>query len=232
MTIAPRPGSPARSPERARLLEALSERRVSRQTGIPRRNPAGSLVPASYAQAGLWMVTELEQGSSAYTVPLPMPLPVSLRGRLDTDALRSALTGVGERHEALRTTFTEQDGVLYQVVGAPGPVPLPVLDLTGAADDEVSLRVAAALAARFDLSAGPVLRAELCRLDPEAHLLLLTVHHIACDGWSVPLLHGELADRYNSALRGVPSALPPLPIQYADFACWQREGLDAAELAV
>ncbi|MGJ5753616.1 non-ribosomal peptide synthetase [Streptomyces puniciscabiei] len=199
---------------------------MSRQTGIPRRNPAGALVPASYAQAGLWMVTELEQGSSAYNVPLP----VSLRGRLDTDALRSALTGVVERHEALRTTFTEQDGVLYQVVGAPAPVPLPVLDLTGAADGEVSRRVAASQAARFDLGAGPLLRAELLRLGPEAHLLLLTVHHIACDGWSVPLLHAELADRYNSALRGVPSALPPLPVQYADFACWQRDRLDAAEL--
>ncbi|WP_329223609.1 condensation domain-containing protein [Streptomyces sp. NBC_01485] len=162
MTIVPRSGSPARSPERARLLKALAERRSSRP-GILRRNPAGWVVPASYAQAGLWMVAELEQGSPAYNVPLP----VSLRGRLDTDALRVALTGVVERHEALRTTFTEHDGVLYQVVGAPAQVPLPVLDLTGEADADVSRRLAAAQTARFDLGAGPVLRAELLRLDPQ-----------------------------------------------------------------
>ncbi|MEU9210837.1 amino acid adenylation domain-containing protein [Streptomyces sp. NPDC048415] len=224
MTIVPPLGSPARSPERARLLKALAKRRSSR-AGILRRNLAGSVVPASYAQAGLWMVAELERGSSAYNVPLP----VSLRGRLDTDALRSALTGVVERHEALRTTFTEHDGMVYQVIGAPAQVPLPVLDLTGVAAAEVSRRLAAAQAARFDLGAGPLLRAELLRLEPQEHLLLLTAHHIACDGWSVPLLHAELADGYNSALRGVPSALPPLPIQYADFACWQRDRLDAAE---
>ncbi|MFR9787945.1 amino acid adenylation domain-containing protein [Streptomyces sp. MB22_4] len=222
MTIVPPP--PARSPERARLLKALAQRRSNR-SGILRRSPAGPLVPASYAQAGLWMVTELEQGSSAYNVPLP----VSLRGPLDTGALRGALTRVVERHEALRTTFTEHDGVLYQVIGAPAPVPLPVLDLTGPAADEVPRRLAAAQTARFDLGAGPVLRAELLRLAPRDHLLLLTVHHIACDGWSVPLLHAELADGYNSAVRGVPSALPPLPVQYADFACWERDRLDAAE---
>ncbi|MFJ9732133.1 amino acid adenylation domain-containing protein [Streptomyces sp. NPDC101171] len=224
MTIVPPTGSPVRSPERARLLKALAQRRPG-PPGIPRRSPAGPVAPASYAQAGLWMVAELEQGPSAYNVPLP----VSLRGRLDTEALRGALTAVVERHEALRTTFTEHDGVVRQVIGAPTQVPLPVLDLSGADPDEVSRRVAAAQTARFDLGAGPLLRAELLRLGPEAHLLLLTAHHIACDGWSVPLLHAELAEGYNSALRGVPSALPPLPVQYADFACWQRDRLDAPE---
>ncbi|MFD7714507.1 amino acid adenylation domain-containing protein [Streptomyces sp. NPDC059814] len=225
MATIPAPGSPARSPQRARLLKALAERRSGRP-GIPRRDPAGPLVPASYAQAGLWMVAELEQGASAYTVPLP----VSLHGPLDTDALGAALSSVVARHEALRTTFTERDGTLYQVIGAATRVPLPVRDLTGAAADEVSRRLAAAQAARFDLGTGPLLRAELLRLGAREHLLLLAVHHIACDGWSVPLLHAELADAYNSALRGAPSGLPPLPVQYADFASWQRDRLDAAEM--
>ncbi|MFF1745711.1 amino acid adenylation domain-containing protein [Streptomyces mirabilis] len=224
MATIPSPGSPARSPERARLLRALAERRSGRP-GIRRRHLAGALVPASYAQAGLWMVAELEQGASAYTVPLP----VSLRGPLDTDALGAALSRVVARHEALRTTFTERDGELYQVIGAAARVPLPVRDLTGAAAAEVSRRLVAAQAARFDLGAGPLLRAELLRLGPREHLLVLAVHHIACDGWSVPLLHAELADTYNSALRGVPSGLSPLPVQYADFASWQRDRLDAVE---
>ncbi|MEU6466915.1 amino acid adenylation domain-containing protein [Streptomyces sp. NPDC046976] len=224
MAIIPPSDAPARSPQRARLLRALAERRSVRP-GIPRRDPAGALVPASYAQAGLWMVAELEQGASAYTVPLP----VSLRGALDIDALGAALSRVVARHEALRTTFTERDGELYQVIGAAVPVPLPVRELRGAAADEVSARLAAAQAARFDLGTGPLLRAELLRLGPVEHLLVLTAHHIACDGWSVPLLHAELADAYNSILRGAPSGMPRLPVQYADFASWQRDRLDAAE---
>ncbi|MET7288420.1 amino acid adenylation domain-containing protein [Streptomyces sp. NPDC005573] len=224
MATIPSPGSSARSPERARLLRALAERR-SERPGIRRRHPGAGLVPASYAQAGLWMADALEQGASAYTVPLP----VSLRGPLDTDALGAALSRVVARHEALRTTFTERDGELYQVVGAAARVPLPVRDLTGAAADEVARRLAAAQAARFDLAAGPLLRAELLRLGPREHLLVLAAHHIACDGWSVPLLHAELAHSYNSALRGAPSGLAPLPVQYADFASWQRDRLDAVE---
>ncbi|MET8078098.1 amino acid adenylation domain-containing protein [Streptomyces sp. NPDC005303] len=224
MATIPSPGSSARSPERARLLRALAERRSARP-GIRRRHLAGPLVPASYAQAGLWMAAELEQGASAYTVPLP----VALRGSLDTGALGAALSRVVGRHEALRTTFTERDGELYQVIGAATRVPLPVRDLTGTTAAEISRRLAEAQAARFDLAAGPLLRAELLRLGPREHLLVLAVHHIACDGWSVPLLHAELADTYNSALRGVPSGLPPLPVQYADFAAWQRDRLDAVE---
>lgn len=218
MTTSSQSGLPEQLAPRERLLLTLARRR-SGLRGIPRRDPAQAAVPASFAQAGLWMAAELQEGASAYNVPLPM----SLRGHLDTDALRSALTGVVNRHEALRTTFIERDDSLYQVIRAPAQVPLPVLDLTGAPEEEVSRRLAAAESGRFDLLGGPLLRAELLRLASEEHVLLLAVHHIACDGWSVPLLHTELAQGYNSALQGVPADLAPLPVQYADFACWQRE---------
>ncbi|HEY0411151.1 MAG TPA: condensation domain-containing protein, partial [Candidatus Dormibacteraeota bacterium] len=189
--------------------------------------PRGGDLPLSFAQERLWFLNRLEPESPAYNVPAA----VRLRGALDGEALAASLSEVVRRHESLRTRFVPgPDGPVQRVEPAVA-VELPVIDLSGAADAEAeAVRLRRAEARRpFDLERGPLLRATLLRLSGSEHELLLTLHHIVSDGWSLGVLVEELGARCAS-LPGLPG-LPDLPVQYGDYAVWQREYLTGEVLA-
>jgi amino acid adenylation domain-containing protein len=201
---------------------------------------AGDTAPLSYAQERLWFLDRLDPGQSTYNIPLALRLD----GQLQLPAMAAALGEIVRRHQTLRTTFEARGEEPVQVIGPALPVPLPLVDLAGLSEDlrdAEARRLATAEARRpFDLARGPVLRACLLRLrtdrdgragDAAEHAALLDVHHIASDGWSTGVLVRELAALYGAATAGRPSPLPELPIQYADFAGWQRRWLAGDVLA-
>ncbi|MES1243277.1 MAG: amino acid adenylation domain-containing protein, partial [Acidobacteriota bacterium] len=181
--------------------------------------------PLSFPQERLWFLDRLMPGSPAYNIPVS----VRLTGQLDVHALAASLREVVRRHEVLRTRFDEEDGRAVQRVGDAVEVPLPVVDLAAlpsARGLEETRRLAAEEASRgFDLSRGPLLRAALVRLDGREHVALFTMHHIVSDGWSMGILIREVGALYAAFTSGRPSPLPPLRLQYADFARWQRTSL-------
>jgi amino acid adenylation domain-containing protein/FkbM family methyltransferase len=196
---------------------------------LPAAERAGDL-PLSFAQERLWVLAQLDPLGSAYNLPAGL----ALGGALDVAALAAALAGVVHRHEALRTTYAAVDGRPVQRISADSRCPLPVVDLAvlpaGTAAGE-ALRLAAEEGRRpFDLAARPPLRCRLLRLAADAHALLVTVHHIATDGWSVGVFHRDLAALYQALAAGAPPGLPDLPVQYADYAAWQRRWLAAGAL--
>ena len=184
---------------------------------IPSRGTAEPC-PLSFAQQRLWFLDQLEPGG-LYNVGEAL----RLSGDLDVEALRRAIDAVVARHEALRTTFRSVDGEPMQVVSPPAPVPCPVVDLAGANPDEVRRRVDEEVGRPFDLSRDRMLRALLLREGPRRHVLVLTMHHIATDGWSVSILFRELGALYDAFRRGTEPGLPELRIGYTDFAVWQRQ---------
>ncbi len=193
---------------------------------IPRAPREGEL-PLSYGQQRLWFLDRLDPGSPLYNNFAALHLV----GPLDPAALEQALNQVIQRHESLRTVFGEQDGRPVQTILDSHPVSLAVTDLSNLSPDareaEV-LRLARAEGQHpFDLSVGPLLRGRLLRLSPDGseHVLFFTMHHIVSDGWSVGVLIRELVACYEAAVSGHPAALPPLPIQYVDWAAWQRAWL-------
>ncbi|HEU0076774.1 MAG TPA: amino acid adenylation domain-containing protein, partial [Longimicrobiaceae bacterium] len=182
-------------------------------------------LPLSFAQQRLWLVDRLEPGSAAYN----MPYALRLRGALDVAALRRSLDALVERHETLRTSFAEHDGGPVQVVHAPAPVALPLVDLRGLSDEVregEARRLADEEAQRpFDLARGPLLRCTLLRPGEEEHVLCFTLHHVVGDGWSLGVLVREVTALYAAFGRGEEPGLPELPVQYADYAVWQRAWL-------
>jgi amino acid adenylation domain-containing protein len=217
--------------QRALLAREMEEACLDAgEVGIFPRDPSSGPAALSYAQQRLWFMDRMEPGSPLYN----MPAAWRLRGALDHDALQAALSGVAARHESLRTVFGVADGEPVQVVLPAAPFVLPCTDLSALSEDErqaqADARVRAAAQAPFDLERGPLFRAELVRLADDEHLLLVCMHHIVSDGWSLGVLFGEVASLYGAALRGEPCALARLPIQYADFAAWQREHLAGARL--
>ncbi len=178
----------------------------------------------SYAQERLWFMDQLEPDSALYNIPAAYRLD----GRLDVGALEQSFGALIGRHEALRTRFVAVGGQPLQVVDPQAGFALPVVDLGAlAAPDDEAVRLAQAEAqAGFDLAAGPLLRARLLRLAADRHVLLLNLHHIVSDGWSWGVMMRELASLYRAFKSGEPLALPALPIQYADYARWQREWFD------
>ncbi|MEU5307919.1 amino acid adenylation domain-containing protein [Streptomyces sp. NPDC021562] len=175
-------------------------------------------VPLSPAQRRLWFLNRLDGDSAAYNIPLPL----RLRGRLDHDALWAALADVVERHEALRTVFPETAGEPRQVVletAAARPRP----DLVRLEADQLAGEQARFERRGFDLRTDAPLRARLVSLGEEEHILLLVVHHIACDGWSLAPLARDLAAAYAAHERHETASLPPLAVQYRDFTLWQRD---------
>jgi amino acid adenylation domain-containing protein len=185
----------------------------------------GSPLPLSFAQQRLWFIHQLEPGSTAYH----MPSVQRLRGPLDPRALERALGEMVRRHEALRTTFQESAGVPFQVVHPAGAARLELVDLSllAAGEREAEARRLAREEVQrpFDLRAGPLFRTLLLRLDGDDHVLVLAMHHVVSDGWSMGVLFRELGALYEAFTRGEPSPLPELPVQYADFAVWQRAWL-------
>ena len=220
------------SPAKQALLKKLQGAVAAppEQERIPRR-PAGSVPPLSYAQQRLWFLDQLEGPSSVYN----MPNAVRLDGPLDVAALEAVFQEVVRRHEALRTNFAVQDGQPVQIIHDSVDVTLPVVDLQPlpAAERDAALLDLAAREARrpFSLSEDLLLRVTLVRTAPDCHTLLINIHHIVSDGWSIGnvLLH-EVMELYTAFARKAPPPLPPLPIQYADYACWQRDWLSGARL--
>ncbi|HXU46272.1 MAG TPA: condensation domain-containing protein, partial [Thermoanaerobaculia bacterium] len=204
--------------------------RARERAGLP-----GEPLPLSFAQSRLWFYDRLNPGSSVFN----LPVAILFRGRLDVPALARTLGEIVDRHEVLRTTFRLADGEEpVQAIGEPWAVPLPTADLvalrTAGADriEAETRRLLALEGARpFDLARGPLLRALLVRRGPDESVGLLNLHHIASDGWSTGVLVGEVAALYPALAAGRPSPLPELPIQYADFALWQRGWLAGETLA-
>ncbi len=195
------------------------------------RADRGGDLPLSFAQERLWFLDQLEPGSAAYNIPGA----VALTGDLRPDALAGALSAIAARHESLRTRFAARDGRPAQIVAAPLPALLPVIDLRAlpeAAREVEAERLAREEAGRpFDLTTGPLLRARLLCQGETEWTCLLTLHHIAADGWSMGVLLRELSILYGAAVEGRPSPLPELPVQYADYAVWQRRWLTGEVLA-
>jgi amino acid adenylation domain-containing protein/non-ribosomal peptide synthase protein (TIGR01720 family) len=179
-------------------------------------------IPLSFAQERLWFIDRL-QGSVQYH----MPSVFRLRGTLDIPAMETALRTIVNRHEVLRTVIHEEDGIGYQLINPPGGWQLQYVQKKELADDETSLQILLEeyIQRPFDLSADYLMRAALIRLSSEEHLLVAVLHHIAFDGWSAPIILQELTALYNGQKENRPVFLPELPIQYADYAIWQRQYL-------
>jgi acyl-CoA synthetase (AMP-forming)/AMP-acid ligase II len=192
--------------------------------------PRGEGLPLSFAQQRLWFFDQLSPGSPVYNIPSA----VRLCGPLDRAALEMALETILRRHEALRTNLVTVEGQPVQVVASPPAVQVPVVDLGGlpAAEQEVRAATLAAEDARlpFDLARDLMLRPCLLRLGAEDHILVMTTHHVASDGWSNGILFRELAAAYEAFAAGKGPDLPPLPIQYPDYAVWQRQWLQGEVL--
>jgi len=211
------------SPAKRALLEAgLKSQHLgswSNQT-IPRRESRGP-APLSFAQQRLWFLDQFEPNSTLYGVYTARRLV----GALHMGALQKALDTIVMRHEVLRTTFVSLNGTPVQVISDGGKVELPIVDCSASSEKEVEYLIRDETGRPFNLSCDPMLRAKLFRVRPEDHVLLLSMHHIASDGWSMGNLFSELSVLYDALVHGRPSPLPDLPIQYADYAVWQREWL-------
>ena len=226
MTLTPAGLSEAKAALLQKYLRGEVAQRATTERSISRRT-TGERAPLSFAQERQWFLAQWQPGAAMYNVPGPLRLV----GALQTEALERALNGIVARHEALRTTFVMTDGHIAQVIAPTLVISMPVTDLQGlpVAEREAKARRLMADEARqpFDLARGPLLRANLLRLAETDHVLLLTTHHIVADGWSLDVLLRELAASYQAEATGQPVALSELPIQYADYAIWQREGLQA-----
>ncbi len=187
-------------------------------------------LPLSFSQERLWFLQQLEPQSAFYNVPVA----VRLHGALDVGALERTFTEMVRRHEVLRTTFSIADEQPVQLIHEPGPLALPVEDLSALPLEErerEARRLSAAQAqAPFSLATGPLLRVSLLRLGAEEHVLVAVMHHIVSDGWSRGVLIREMMALYEAYRQGQESPLAELPIQYADYAVWQREWLQGAAL--
>ena len=191
---------------------------------IERRKPSGP-APLSFAQEQLWFLDHLTPGSPVYN----MNDVVDFRGEYNAGAMRRALQELVRRHEILRTEFSHSGGQPAQIILPEMDLPLVELDLgslTGLEREREWTRVVREQGRKpFELSRAPLLRATLVHLSSHQHRLLLTTHHILADEWSMEVVHQELKRLYEAFSAGRPSPLPDLPIQFADFACWQREWL-------
>jgi Condensation domain len=215
------------SPERHELLTLLLQESgidVSRLFIIPQGRET-TVFPLSFAQQQLWFLNQWLPDNSAYNELVA----VRLCGRLNIVVFEQSLDAIIRRHEALRTTFSLIDGRPMQTIGAPAPIALLLIELSGssAVEQEAVVQQLATREAQrpFDLGRGPLLRVTLLRLGAEEHVVFLTMHHIVADGWSMGVFVRELVALYEAFSAGTSSRLPELPIQYVDFACWQRQWL-------
>ena len=184
-----------------------------------------NLHPLSFAQQQLWFIDQLERGNPAYNIAFA----ICLKGLLKVELLEQSLNKIVQRHEILRTTFSTVEDQPVQIISSSGRVPLLLVDCQKLPklerDSEVQRLATQESQHPFDLAQGPLLRAKLVRLDQQEHILVMTMHHIIADEWSVEVFVGEIAVLYKAFLTGSPSPLTELPIQYADFTYWQRQRL-------
>lgn len=213
------------TPTIAELSEAIEmELRIGRgmQFQPIKRAQRNAALPLSYSQQRQFFLEQMEPGTAAYN----MPMAERFRGRLDIDVLRRTVTEATRRHEILRTVFMEVDGAPAQVINEPTEAHLPLIDLSqleAKAREVEAARLASDEAWRpFNLSEGPLMRVSLLRIGEDDNILLLTMHHIITDGWSMGVLITELMTLYEAFADGRPSPLPELTIQYADYAVWQQ----------
>jgi amino acid adenylation domain-containing protein/non-ribosomal peptide synthase protein (TIGR01720 family) len=220
-------------PTLARFADAV--RREGREGAGPAALPIVRIdrtgdLPLSFAQQRLWFIHHLDTASPAYNIPLAC----RLEGRLHVPVLSASLDEIVRRHEVLRTTFRDRGEEAVQMIAPPLPVPLPVIDLGGlcapARLAESSRLMRQEGGRPFDLIRGPLFRIQLLRLGEEEHVALLTMHHIVSDGWSMGVLMRELRTLYAAFSLRMPSPLPELAIQYADYAAWQRQWLSGEVL--
>jgi len=175
-------------------------------------------VALSFAQERLWFLSRYEAESILYNVPVAL----RLRGPLNRAALQVSLREIVARHEVLRTSFLESEGVATQNIASAADLPMPVVEM---AESEMPEFLRQQARIPFDLATGPLIRACLLQLGNQDHVLVVVLHHIVCDGWSLGIMLRELTELYSAYSRGAASPLAPLPVQYADFAEWQREWL-------
>jgi amino acid adenylation domain-containing protein len=215
--------------ERLKRGRQAAARQVEARPAIPRR-PSDSEIPLSFAQQRLWFLDQLEPGSAVYNVCQA----VRMHGVLNPAALEQALNEVVRRHEVLRTNFVAVDGRPVQVITALRVIAMKRVDLTegrsGSPAAELEQLLKEEARRPFDLSRDMLMRALLVRTAPNEHTLLLTLHHIISDGWSVGILFREMAALYQAVGNGEPAGLPDLSIQYADYACWERDGSQGQNL--
>lgn len=188
------------------------------------------VVPVSFAQQRLWVLDQLAPDNSQYNIPIAQ----RLRGRLDREALLHGLNEIVRRHEVLRTTFAQENGLPVQVIVSSMTLEMPVLDISDQPESEREANAVQLMEREsqlpFNLEQGPLLRASLFYLGEHDHILLLTIHHIISDGWSIGILNRELSALYSAHTHGQPSPLAELPIQYADYALSQRDLLQGEAL--
>ncbi|GAA0907528.1 non-ribosomal peptide synthetase [Virgisporangium aurantiacum] len=212
----------------AGTIDNTAGRRLRRPpvTPVPRDRP----IPLAFAQQRLWFLSQLDPDGVGYN----SPRAYGLRGPLDATCLRDALTEIVARHEVLRTNISAPDGVAHQHIHPATPVDLPAHDLSHLPGTEAAAEahrlISADAGLPFDLGRQPLLRTRLIRLGPDHHVLGVTTHHIVSDDWSVRLFLGELSALYTAFRAGRPSPLPALPVQYADYAVWQRTWLNGDAL--
>ena len=214
------------------LLALLLEEEGFNIRKTPVIEPRQSLAapPLSFAQQRLWFLDQLEPGRPLYNIPVAY----RLHGLLNVKALEQSLNEIVRRHEVLRTSFTTVDDQPVQVISAVASVTVRIVELEDSAgpdvDRELQRLVSAEARRPFDLSTGLLIRATLFKLTEAEHVFLLTMHHIVSDGWSLDVFFGELSSLYEALSLGKPASLPRLPIQYADFAVWQRQWLQGEVL--
>jgi amino acid adenylation domain-containing protein len=221
------------SREQEELFALLLEEESSSGIGdrIKRRD-CGEQAPLSFAQERLWFLCQMEAGSSLYNISAAF----RMTGNLNIEALEWSLNEIIRRHETLRTTFVSIEGQPKALVATATPLTLSLVDQEMAAQTNTNLQqildqsCRAEASSPFDLTRGPLLRVTLLRLNSNDHVLLLTMHHIISDGWSLELFYKEVAALYSSRIEGGESPLAELPIQYGDYAVWQRQSLRRKEL--
>ncbi|MDX1695324.1 MAG: amino acid adenylation domain-containing protein, partial [Ketobacteraceae bacterium] len=223
------------SPEQRELLLKQLQKKKSKQAqpkigAIKRYERSSNRLSMSYAQQRLWFLDQFQSGSASYNISAAL----KLRGNLDVEALRLAFEEIVNRHESLRTTFVNEDGQGKQVINEPRRWELPTISLEPLSEEEqdevIKTRFQGDAHTSFDLINGPLLRTRLIRLASDRHILLVTMHHIVADGWSMGVLIKEVATLYEAFSEDRGSPLPDLKIQYADYAQWQREWLTGERL--
>ncbi|RMD90310.1 MAG: non-ribosomal peptide synthetase, partial [Calditrichaeota bacterium] len=217
-------------PEKRKLLLKKLKTKTGGASTIPKQKRDTNLFPLSFAQQRLWFLEQLEPNTSIYNIPIAF----RLTGSLHVEALKRSLDEIIQRHEVLRTTFTTVNGQPMQLIGNTTEISLPLKDIShlNPVDRNAEFQKHAKQEAErpFNLTHGPLIRASLLKLSDSEHIFFLTIHHIVFDGWSTGILLNELKNHYKKFANHEEINLPDLPIQYADFAVWQRQWLQGEEL--